>query len=755
MSTKRIRIKGLPQFRGGGLFGEQRFVNKQAKNDHLYGMDPDIKLKGTLQPTDIENANLEAEKDETVITNLQGEGIPEFYKIGGKPHSQGGTPLNLPANSFFFSQNHKMKLKDPETLKLFGKTPRKGGYTPAELSKKYDINKYREVLTNPTATKLEIDTAERMIKNYNLKLGALALAQESIKGFDKGIPAVAMGYMEENGINPEELVGTIPPDNASMEQFERGGASSNGRRIRITGLPRYQDGSSNSSTNEEPAYFDPSRKDFDKSKVKPGDMIKQPDGTFKPFKGFKTKKYEGPLVKDPNNVLGKYREQYSALHHRFKTDQKLRDAFVAAYHEQLKNAKPSSKHGLTAEHIEAAKKLSPDEIIDNYLLNQKSNIAVNNKLGPLSPEERKKLMDHNPNYANDIAEDLGLPANGIINTLSFQTGFNGLAALKNNDATSSLVKDIHLANTGMDEDPEYGLKSAPDGYRGDNTTTSYSLPQFEEDFDYDEPTVEEEVVSNPSILGERQESPGKFWTQDLISTAGAASDYFMANKQDPWQAKAQFHEATPQFTDFRGAAARLSAQGAGLANAASTFSTPQLQGVLQSNIQRNMVNPLMQLQEAENQHNVGVANQFNQFNTANRNTFAQTQANQDTQLFDKQTIANASFDNAKRAFKWNAINQFNNAWTNRGKTQTMNSMNDNFKTDPTTGYLQFTPDGRRILPTQSNDDRISRAALAYQRNNAGMSYDQALKYAKADAGIMDGSKLAGVDYESLGYPQNE
>ena len=32
-----------------------------------------------------------------------------------------------------------MMIKDPMILKMFNKPPKKGGYTPAEIAKKYDI----------------------------------------------------------------------------------------------------------------------------------------------------------------------------------------------------------------------------------------------------------------------------------------------------------------------------------------------------------------------------------------------------------------------------------------------------------------------------------------------------------------------------------------------------------------------------------------------------------------------------------------
>jgi hypothetical protein len=169
---------------------------------------PGVEVNRTLKPTTKENATLEAEKGETVMTNLTQGGIPEFYTIGGKRHHAGGTPLNLPSDSFIFSRDNKMKIKDKDILAQFGQGKKKGqkGFTPAELSKKFDLNPFRKILADPSSDHFQIKTAEMMIQNYNLKLGGLALAQESIKGFPNGIPGVAMPYLENVGIDPASLI---------------------------------------------------------------------------------------------------------------------------------------------------------------------------------------------------------------------------------------------------------------------------------------------------------------------------------------------------------------------------------------------------------------------------------------------------------------------------------------------------------------------------------------------------------------------
>lgn len=155
-----------------------------------------------------DEANLEAEAGETVYGDLNGDGMPEQNIIKGKRHSEGGVPLNLPEGTFIFSDTKSMRIKDCEILQMFNKPCGKKSYTPADLAKVFDLNAYREILQDPNSDKLDVRTAERMLKNYTIKLGALALAQESLKGFPQGIPAVAEPYMMAAGISAEEV---LPP----------------------------------------------------------------------------------------------------------------------------------------------------------------------------------------------------------------------------------------------------------------------------------------------------------------------------------------------------------------------------------------------------------------------------------------------------------------------------------------------------------------------------------------------------------------
>jgi hypothetical protein len=232
MRKVRIKKKGLPNKAhggptGGAADGLRRFMEGNKNYDR--GMNqfaaPEFDVNKSISAVDISEANVEAEGGEyAVVPGMAG--IPESYKINGPRHANGGVPLNLAEDSFIFSDFRDMKIKDKDVLSEFGfSMPKKGrgkGRTPAEIAKKYDLNKYKKVLLDPNSDMLERETAETMIKNFNMKLGKLALIQESKKGFPQGVPAIAMPYLQTIGQDPEQFVEQPEQEQPMMAAYGAG-----------------------------------------------------------------------------------------------------------------------------------------------------------------------------------------------------------------------------------------------------------------------------------------------------------------------------------------------------------------------------------------------------------------------------------------------------------------------------------------------------------------------------------------------------
>jgi hypothetical protein len=213
----KVRIKKVPQARTGYQ------VQGSLANDvpamggadyNAYIGKPSLKASKYMTAVPREEANLEAEGGETVYGDINGDGMPEHKTIKGPRHSGGGVPLNLPDDTFIYSDFRGMNIKEPEFLQMFGKGSKgKKSYTPAELAKQYDIEKYRKILQDPDSDKIDRKTAELMIKNYQNKLAALALVQEGKKGFPQGMPAVAKPMTAENQYTEDTFV------DPSIKQF--------------------------------------------------------------------------------------------------------------------------------------------------------------------------------------------------------------------------------------------------------------------------------------------------------------------------------------------------------------------------------------------------------------------------------------------------------------------------------------------------------------------------------------------------------
>lgn len=198
-----------------------------------------VDVRKNLTAVDRSVANLEAEGGETVLVPNK-DGGPAHYNINGKRHFQGGVPLAVPPESFIFSDTRSMKIKDPALLEEFGMPEKKGGYTPAEIAKKYDINTYRKVLADPNSDALQVSTAEKVIANFNVKLGKLALIQESMKSFPGGIPTVALPYTNKYNLDPSLFLPTDPSTAGQQnpqEEMMEGAASNPQEEMMEQGMP--------------------------------------------------------------------------------------------------------------------------------------------------------------------------------------------------------------------------------------------------------------------------------------------------------------------------------------------------------------------------------------------------------------------------------------------------------------------------------------------------------------------------------------
>ena len=117
-----------------------------------------------------------------------------------------------------------------------------------------------------------------------------------------------------------------------------------------------------------------------------------------------------------------------------------------------------------------------------------------------------------------------------------------------------------------------------------------------------------------------------------------------------------------------------------------------------------------------NNANVNIANQF-EFKTNDiRNQEQMLNQAANTKAFDQNTIANQQFDNAKLAMRGQLRNYYNNAVTNRWKTDALNQMYPQYQVDPATGGRMHFTEGKDFKPEQTS----------------GMTWEQAYEWCKAE-----------------------
>lgn len=687
---RKVKITGVPKARTGYQ------VRGSLANDvpamggadyNAYIGQPDFKVNKTLTAVPREAANLEAEGGETVMGNIDGSNIPSFYTIKGPRHSSGGVPLNLPDDSFIFSDTKAMKINDPSLLKMFNMAVKKGGYTPAEMSKKFDINRYRQILQDPNSDKIARKTAEMMIKNYTMKLGALALAQESKKAFPQGVPMIAKPYMESVGIKEEDLLPQQEeeqPESPMQEQMQAPDSEAqenpetmpNGEPIAQPEAmdPPQQQMSPEMMQQAPMAMYGMSLGGFDNEYAFGGSPMYAPGG-ITPYEKAKTK--QGNIT--PTGTVNKFSERKQSLNDYLGQWKDLipgidsmteGQAQKAIYDWSLKNNPESIQkmwetHGLTAKGMESAKlkalskdgtgKFTAEELKDPKLLAQLEDAYVDNYFGV------RQLDPTKPEVKPDPKQEVTV--------------------------TPLAKKKCECIDPETNEKTVFEIESDDECMCGE-----------------DEPgTIAEDVAAAPP------RGPAPFWLQDTINTMGAFGNLMGVDKAMPFEASADLEAPRGVFYDPTRNLAANAEQANIQTQALAQFTGPQQLSARSASVQGQASKNAADTMATFNNMNIPLANQLEQQQTGVRNQQNLLNQQTATRLYDKNTIAQQQYDNAKRQATADLRTAYNTALTNRSKTDALNQLYPNYQVDPATGGMV------NYTPTEKTTDKSAeeQTALAY------------------------------------------
>lgn len=200
----KIRVTKAPQGmstgdqNGYGLYRNERFVLGQDTSKEDEGS-----ARNVYPEVDREDATIEAEKGELIIT----PGMERLMKVGGKKHSQGGTPIYAQGGEYVVSDY----ITGPEMIKdalgFDSVSKKKKENTWAKLLGKKvdpkDYNRNMEIMEQAAAGKevdpFELATAKNRIPDYQKYISKAALGNELSKAFmgkPFEIPQVGMPAME-------------------------------------------------------------------------------------------------------------------------------------------------------------------------------------------------------------------------------------------------------------------------------------------------------------------------------------------------------------------------------------------------------------------------------------------------------------------------------------------------------------------------------------------------------------------------------
>lgn len=773
----KVRVK-LPKAQyGNQITANARQMSMWGGADVNKFKTPRTQVNDVLQPIPRDEANLEAEKDETVI--VPDGPVPSHFKIGGNRHSSGGTPLNLPENSFVYSDTRGMLIKDEALLKYFGMPVKKGkkAYTPAEIAKRFEVNDYKKILQDPNSDDLQRRTAEMMIKKNVLMLGALALAQESLKGFPQGVPVVAMPYLESKGISPEMF---LPQDNqmGDSQMQEQDLMPEEGQPIQEQDLQMMEQEVNPQEMMNMPApevapspemmmmyggsYYNPMMmyggNPYDYMRAG-GESRTRARVTLPVFQntGAVTTTTTDPELTNTFSGQKVPYKLYKQLEKDVTKESELGKAIIAKYKEVLKDSKNFGGK-IKKEDIEG---VTEDDIIKNFLNLQKRNYATaayymkENNLGDdvAGFKGASKLIANTPdapipgkisnNELNDVWTKLDISPKDKKTVASEQLSFK---------AFNEAIAEDKKRNKPDQKFPNYGgtalgpanersnigssRVSVADGVATNNTTNEFAALILPQETPPTTPTPEteiveedDEVVAPPTYYPKPAPTP---FLQDVMGLGRVGQNYLSIKEDQPWNAYAAMTPYPIKFGRYSpereinalASTARTMGQAAAFGEAPSRAANL---AKFQADTARQVADTLGRYNNlnvtAENQEELAKAQQMNEFQKL-RGAGAQD-------IYDKTAIAKQQARDAREKALDNITKAGINMVTNQAKAQVLNELYPNFNIFPEAGgMMAFVPGAKGFGSDDGSDTFDWDSAVDKGRSLFSNDSDAAMRYAE-------------------------
>ena len=750
---------------GGRVTGDQAgyglvTLPQEYYNNANMNTTRDESVRYSLSGVPRDKANIEAEGGETVLTDLNNDNQFGLYNINGPRHSKGGVPMYLPEQSFIYSDTDKMKFNQEELAEYGIETKLK--MTPAQVSKRYDLNKYYGTMKDQFADEITARSSELMLKKNMMGLSKLAFGQELKKKFEDGVPLAAHPYLVSIGEDPIEFtakVENITKKQAQMKAFAALPPDQQQQLLQLQEMMAQVD--QQQPQEQEQSFEDPSMGEQELAMADedvmamgmPEDEEYEDDEDDMARYGREIGMYQDGK-ETPVNPLPKNHPQYAEAQKKidsgkfeivkgpvkdgkqtvefklidtedpkFKADKaaQLAKQKIAGQNQKGQGSVSIYGEDLTGE--EKAFQENPKGIYQYGRLSQGNRPEFQNKGTSAygsddiaTPESKADFMDR---WGDVVATIPGFDYN---NPDAPQWG-------EFQKKAEETRKKEHVATFGSDKGyvpywKEKGSKGYVKGQAFDSKLGlhTYNAPRFKvgavepgnATFSFDVPE-ERKPLEVPPVNNYKQ-PPAEWWLQDKnnLQTLGLIDD----NLYLPWAPDAAPGKIDYVLDDWRGNANAALASQNTMAQALGAAGGPQ--AIASSNIQGTGMENIAQGINRTNTNNVGIMNQVAPMQAQlNMQTDAINQARNIKVYDDTQKTLQAS-DNFKN-WKINKQNElFNTALTNRANTYNLNSTYDYYAIDPTTGGPIYYKNGKALQKAPVTDQASLKKAY----------FDNAAEYAK-------------------------
>jgi hypothetical protein len=683
----------------------------------------DESVRYSLSSVPRDKANIEAEGGETVLTDLNNDNQFGLYNIRGPRHSKGGVPMYLPEQSFIYSDTDKMRFDQTEMAEYGIES--KSKMTPAQISKKYDLNKYYGAMKDQYADEITARSSELMLKKNMMGLSKLAFGQELKKKFEDGVPLAAHPYLVSIGEDPIEFTAKVENITRQQAQMKAIAALPPEQQQQLLQLQEMmaqvdqQQPQQQEQSFEDPSMQDPSMQEQQLAMADEDVMAMGDPNQGMARYGREIDMYQEGKEK-PVNPLPKDHPQYAEVQkdldsgefelvkgdvvngkqqYSLKKIAKLDPKFEAERNTQLgkqkttgQNQKGTGSVSIYGEDIAGQEKAfqeNPKGIYQYGRLSQGTRPELQGEVNGVfgsadikTPESKADFMDR---WGDVVATIPGFDYD--------KDGKDPQWGEFQKKAEETRKKE-HIAAFGSDKGyVPYWKQKGTKGYKPGEDFDSrlglhtYNAPRFkvgeaepaDRTFGVDIPEKEKTFEIPP--VNKYTPPEGQWWRQDEnnLQALGLIDD----NLYLPWAPDAGPAKIDYVLNDWRGRAnAALSSQNT---MAGALAGAGGVQAVASSNIQGTALDDIAQNIDRVNMSNVGIMNQV-----------APMQAQLNMKVDDVNQARNmAVYDNTQKTLQnhdnflnWKIGKQAeleNTALTNRANTYNLNTLYDNYAIDPTTG----------------------------------------------------------------------